>query len=243
MRFISTGFVLFMVAAVAVRTSGGEIPVSLHEFCGSGSANVFDGGPVVEEAFCNTGGDPDVIGGGFLAVDRTSQQGVFGAEAKSKAGSTAMSVLDGTGLSIIVELNTIYRPSEFPGGDNPGGMAVGEFMSVIEFHMVADEMPWNYFLTIDEDSPFFEGSTSIIMENVTQSLTILELTSEAPFVETTLSGHTGDLIRITSMMEGAGNMGPGSRKEYEAVFQMLVLVPEPGTLLLLLTGALMGMRK
>ncbi len=232
---IMTGLALTaLLHGVARAGDIGGFDVVLHEFCGSGSANVFDGGDVVESAFCNTGGDPDIIGGGFDAFDFT-QAGSLGASASASA-SSGINPLTGGGIRIIVELSTIYRPSGFPGGDNPGGLAEGDFMSVLEFRMPADELPWTYYLTIDEDVPFFEGSTSILMENVTESVVLLDLTTETPFIETTLNGNTGDLIRITSTMEGAGNMGPGSRKEYDARFDMALLAPEPATGLMLVLG-------
>ena len=148
---------------------------------------------------------------------------------------------DGTSLGISVDLYAEYAGSLFPGGDNPGGAAKGELFSVMEFVMPAEEIVWIYELRVD-DTIDFDGSTRVVFENLTQSETILDVTSAVVLIQTTLTGNTGDLMRITSTMSGAGDT-PGGRREYESSLGMAFIVPEPGTVLLLLVSALLGMRK
>ncbi len=198
-----------------------------HAFCGSATANVFDGGPPLHSEGCIT--DPSEP---FIALGPSdfTQPGSMGASASASTESSVFAFVDH--LSVAVRLRAAYSPSLFPGGDNPGGEAEADLFSVIEFIMPVDELAWDYSLLIDEDVPFFEGSTLVTVENVTQSQTLLTLTENTNIVHTTLQGSAGDLIRITSDMSGAGSMGPGSGKEYVSWLTM-VFLPEPHTWVLL----------
>ncbi len=234
MRIIATSLVGLMAAMVPARAAGEGIWQWTHEASGSGTANVFDGGPPVFDERSTTGPNDAIMTLG--AVDRTSTPGVLGAEAAATGRSHIESASDTT-FRFVETFLVGYFPSSFPGGDNPGGEAEGELSSVIEFVMPADEIGWVYGLGIDNTFPFpFTGSASVAVENVTQSLTLLELSSEVSTVQTTLNGNTGDLIRITSLMSGSGGMGPGSGKEYEAFLGMTFTIPEPATFFLLLAG-------
>ncbi len=227
-----TTIMLVGLAANAGRARAGEFTFSWHEFSGQGWANVFDGGPPVTDSE-ELAGEFGAIG--FFAVDRT-RPGSLGALAWAHGESRISQLSHEDGIHVRVELSTLYLPSLFPGGDNPGGAAEGELFSVIEFIMPADEIYWSYQLLIDEDAPFFEGSTSVLFENVTQSQTLLTLSEEVLFEEGFLSGNPGDLMRSTSEMSGSGSMGPGSPKEYESTLNMFFIVPEPATLLCLAIG-------
>ncbi len=220
----------------------GAFEIVRHEFCGSGSADLTDAGlPPQSDEFCNLGGPPDTVGGGFWASDRT-QPGSLGAGVEARGGSTT-TPLTGGGLLVNIQIIAIYRPSAFPGGSNPGGVAEGEFMSVLEFLLPSDGLTAPYQFRIDQDFPF-DGSASVEMENMTQSFGILNLDAHVGVSVTPPLGEAGDLIRITSMMQGSGSMGPGSRKEYEAFFELVLLpVPEPSTALMLFFGTLMTTRR
>ncbi len=103
--------------------------------------------------------------------------------------------------------------------------------------MPVDELEWMGVLSIHEPSPGFTGSTSIVVENVSQSLTLAELTGDSGF-ETTLSGQTGDLIRITTDMSGGGS-APADVwlvRGYNPRMGMHFTIPEPGAGLLLVSA-------
>ncbi len=221
---------LLVMALGVGGAKAGEFTFSWHEFSGSGCANVFDGGPPVCDSESLSG--PDYAAMGFSAVDMT-EPGTLGASARAY-GESRIGPYDEDGMRIMVELDTEYAPSFFPGGDNPGGAAEGELLSIIEFVMPVDELLWSYGFDID-DTISFEGATTIVFENVTQSEILLALSDEdtGAFFDGILSGNTGDLMRITSQMSGGGSTGPGSVREYEAVLGMIFTIPEPATLCLL----------
>ncbi len=152
------------LGTVAMQTANGEgVSLSFHEASGSGTANVFDGGPPASHSDSTFDpSDRDML---FGAVDRT-RPGSLGAAATASGASTAVSHDDS--MTVRVDFVAQYGGSLFPGGDNPGGMAEGEVASVIEFIMPVDELDWLYELRID-DTIAFEGSTSVVFENVTQT--------------------------------------------------------------------------
>ncbi len=234
MRTIQCISVIAVIGPLCGVAAGEGIWQWTHDASGSGTANVFDGGPPVSDGRSTIGpSDPST---GFLALDSTFP-GSTGADASASGHSRIESQSDTT-FRFNVGFQVGYFPSMQPGGDNPGGEAEGELSSVIELVMPADEVGWIYGAGIDNTFPFpFTGSASVVVENVTQSLTLLELSSEVSTVQTTLSGNAGDLIRITSVMSGSGGMGPGSFKEYQAGLGMTFTVPEPGAFFLLLVGA------
>ncbi len=219
------GLAVLVVGAGGARAEGIWSP--WHAFCGSATANVFDGGPPLHADGCLA--DPSEPFADVALSDFT-QPGSMGAGASASTRSSVYAFVDQ--LSVSVRLSAGYSPSVFPGGDNPGGEADAELSSVIEFTMPVDELDWDHGLRLIEDAPFFEGSTLITVENVTQSQTLLTLTENTNIVFTTLQGAAGDLIRITSDISGAGSMGPGSRKEYVSRVTML-FVPEPHAWMLL----------
>jgi len=141
-------------------------------------------------------------------------------------------------MEVTVDLRAVYTPSLFPEGDRPGGTAEAELLSVIEFKLPADKIPWEYAMTVDV-STGFDGSTSVIVENVTASSTLLSITEDVPFTQTYLAGTAGDLIRITSDISGGGT-APASAtftREYETQMRMVFTVPEPATALLICVGS------
>ncbi len=242
MKFNSArGLLLCIVlsASVSVAWAGegaGAFDSTWISTCGSGSANVFDGGgPHVSEYACGSG-SIDQASGFIISQSDFTQPGSGGAGAIASGGVDVSNFIDDL-LGIRVDLLTGYFPSFSPGGDNPGGTAEGELLSIIEFEMPADTLEWEYRLDIDNLQPNpFTGSTSIVVENVTQSQTLLELDSETPNVATILRGAQGDLIRITSQMMGQGSMGPGSQKIYASEFRTQFTVPEPRALGMFIAG-------
>ena len=239
--FLIVSFLLasavFFTAAPLARA--GTIWNWTHEASGSGSANVFDGGPTDFDTGATT--EPTDHFMSFLALDFTDTSGSFSANAKAGGRSQVVEASDTT-FRISVDLVVGYFPSGFPGGDNPGGQAEGELTSVIEFTMPAEKLTWYYQLLIDETGAF-HGDTNVFVQNVTQSRTLLQLSSEVFSVQTTLFADKGDTIRITSEMSGAGSMGPGSFREYQSTAEMFFIVPEPQTFLLLALGAIFTLQK
>ena len=232
MRRMTNATVVVLMGLVAGAAAGEPFVLSFHEASGSGTANVFDGGPPVFDEGQTFGDTDDRMS--FLAIDAT-QSGSDAALAIAAGQSRMTLPVQDDQLRLRVDLIAWYRPEV--GGDNPGGMAEAELSSVIEFVMPVDELEWFYRLRIDEDFPF-QGSTSVVFENVTQSEVLLELDAQIPGVTTTLVGHVGDVMRLTTFMSGSGSMGPGSFKEYETRILMDFTVPEPGTVFLFLAGAL-----
>ncbi len=225
--------------AFGVSASAQEFELIHHSGSGGGSAQLFDGGDAVSGSFSNPGTDMTLLG--YTAVDVSTQPGVLAAQSRSVGFSEITLVEDE--IFIRVELDVRYRPSIITGGDNPGGMADGQLSSIIEFMMPVDEADWVYSLRI-QDTVSFEGSTSVIMENVTQNQTLLSLTEVVfPPVFTTLSANAGDIIRITSEMEGFGSTGPAGSRRYSPIFQTSLLIPEPSTLLLFAPAALLMRRR
>jgi len=225
------------VAAIALVSAlpchARQITFSQHEASAWVRANVFDGGPVVSDA--GELEDPLLDEFNVVAYDLT-RAGSFGATAIAFADSEIVSLLDG-GMRVLVEFGALYDPSDFASGDRPGGMAEGALHSVIEFRMPADEIFWAYRLLID-DTARFDGLTAIAIENVTQNKSILTLTEEVFPIETTLRGNAGDIIRITSDMEGSGSVPAGFSASYQygGDLAMTFRIPEPSTLPFLLVA-------
>ena len=223
--------VLSLAGAVA---DAGEFTLLYHEASGSGTANVFDGGLPVSDSV-DVGG-PIVSRISFLASDLTRPSSL-GAGA-SAAGKSRI-IAEGQQMNVRVDFGAVYYPSHFPEGDRPGGRAEGSLYSIIEFLMPADEIEWAYGLWIDETTDF-SGSTSIVIENITQAQTIVSLSSPVSGVETFLTGSAGDLIRITSDMSGSGLTPSGimSTRLYAPTLDMIFIIPEPSALALLGVGSL-----
>ncbi len=212
-----------------------------HDASGEGWANVFDGGPPDYEADSTSG--PDDWSMGFSALDFT-QPGSQGADFYASGGSTILT--SDKELITLVDLVVFYSTSLFPGGDLTGGEGEARLSSTIEFIMPADEIEWFNRLGINVYSEF-EGSTLVVVENVTQGETILTQSEDnAPGTTTMLPGSAGDLIRITTVMSGSGFFPPGIQGigMYNADLRMFfTIVPEPGTGLLLAFAALVGASK
>jgi hypothetical protein len=210
---------------------GNDLWQVTHKVSGEGWAHVFDGGPVVTDSASPRAG---VLG--FLALDYT-RPGTDGASFAT-SGHSSVSASDEQGTFYLdVYFYTAYGSSWLPGGDQPGGEGAGWLTSVIEFPMPGDELEWAGSLLADEPSPGFYGSASVLVENVTQSITLMELTSGSGF-ERTLTGRTGDVIRITTEMSGGGSAPPGYWlvRGYSPSMGMLFTVPEPGAGILLVSA-------
>ncbi len=233
---------LTVLFATAVTAHASEIWQWTHEAHGMGTSNVMDGGPPVMDTGQTTSLSDDRMT--FNASDRT-MSGSLGAAARARGSST---VDDNFGIDssfrVSVDLTVGYLPG-LPGGDNPGGSAEGETHSVVEFVVPVDDMEWFYRLDIDNTFPFpFTGSSSVLVENLTQSSIVLALDSELetekriPF-----PANAGDVIRLTSDFMGEGGMGPGSSKAYAADIGIVFSVPEPGSLSILFVGLIVVARR
>ncbi|NOT02592.1 MAG: PEP-CTERM sorting domain-containing protein [Phycisphaerales bacterium] len=201
---------------------------------GHGTARVFDGGPVVTASSVATPLSPAVF---FAATDFT-RVGARGATYSTGGESDVR--INGDALTVVVKFDTTYIGGFTSQDDHTGGEGGGSLWSVIELVMPADELIWLTRLII-HDTAFFSGDTFIKFENVTQGTTLLELTSPTVFTETrTLIGNTGDVIRISSQINGEGffpaTVTVGTFHSYDASLDAVFIVPEPATLLSLILG-------
>jgi len=227
-----TGLVLTSVLAGGAAR-GESIWAWTHEASGSGSANVFDGGPVVFDSESTF--ELDVPRMSFVASDHT-RLGSLGAGYLT-AGRSSIITRD-VGLLLNVDFDSSYAPSLFPGGDLSGGAGEGSLSSVIEFVMPTDELGLDYGYQSEEDIGF-EGHSTVTLENVTQHETILSFAGEDYILNNmTLIARTGDLMRLTSEMAGGGSVPPNvlAIRGYDARIRMEFTIPEPATLTLLILG-------
>ncbi len=251
MRFKNAGIIVLAVVASGAAARAGHISPGepspgggnnlwqvTHEVSGEGWAHVFDGGPVVTDSVA-----PGPRGLAFLALDLT-RPGTDGASFRTSGRSLTSSSDAEARFYLDIYFFTAYGSSWLPGGDQPGGEGAGWLSSVIEFRMPVDEVEWTGGLSIREPSPGFYGSASVLVENVTQSLTLMELTSGFGF-ERTLSGRTGDLIRITTEMSGGGSAPPGYWlvRGYDSEAAMAFTIPEPSAGFLLVSALLVLRRR
>ena len=226
MRRLPTIISVLLAVLAPSAARGAEFTFSTHLASGSGSANVFDGGAVVSDSATLT--DPTSAEFGFAALDLT-RPGSSGASAIAFGNSSIIEFEQG--IRLLVEFRAVYDPSPFPGGDRPGGMAEGNLSSVIDFVMPVDTLDWSYRLLVD-DTIGFDGSTSIVIENITHPETILTLTEQVA-ANTVLMANAGDLIRITSEISGGGSARVGSTRQYGGDLAMTFTIPEPSTVTLL----------
>ncbi|NOT02588.1 MAG: PEP-CTERM sorting domain-containing protein [Phycisphaerales bacterium] len=225
------------VSAFASTTLGGELWTWTHEGAGQGTANVFDGGPVVTASSMSSPTSPGV---GFAAVDRTrsgSQGATYRTAGSSRVDSYYDAALGGESLIVDVRFSTGYNGGSTSQGDHTGGEGGGSIWSVVEFMMPRAEIDWFVDVRIRQTSGF-SGSTLVRFENVTQSSLLVEIASA--FTDTrTLSGETGDLIRITTQIDGEGYFPPQVTlgfPTYESRLYTFFTVPEPYTVGLVLLG-------
>jgi len=228
MRKFGTTAVFLLLAGVA---SAGSIHFSRHDAAGSGTAQVFDGGPARTAAGHTIGAHHSMS---FVAVDET-RVGSYGGIA-SASGSSYVTELGET-MEVTVDLNAAYVPSFLPGGDRPGGTAEAEINSVIEFALPAEELIWFHVLNSRVNTGF-SGSAFVLVENISSSETLLSLSGTEPETWTTIIGQPDDLIRITTIMSGSGSAPSTatSPREYNARMKMIFEIPEPATATLLALG-------
>jgi hypothetical protein len=230
--------VLFTFASTA---EAGSIWQWTHQASGGGTANVFDGGPTLSDFEETTALDDPTMA--FVASDRT-QTGSLGAGALTFGRSHILGDSP-KNFGVSIDFTVGYSPSSFVGGDNPGGEGEGSLSSVIEFVVPVDGLAWSYLLNLRLDpTNAFTGSTDISLENLTQS-TVFQVPIEdtlAGFRQFDFDAVAGDLIRLTTEMSGAGGT-PAARRSYDSSFRLSVLIPEPGTLSLLLVSVALTRRR
>jgi len=227
--------------AVAVFSTGVVLPVTrgetiwqwTHEASGSGSANVFNGGPMVFKSDSTDGPQDGFMS--FVASDDT-RPGIFGARFGT-GGDSVLSTGGGDAFALALAFDSGYSARSRPAADRPGGEGEGTLSSVIEFVMPQDELSWRTILSVTL-SPGYHGSTRIVVENITKSTVLRELTGNV-FDDSVLSGAAGDLIRVSSEISGGGSTPPGVPGSfgYDVSLLLAFRVPEPGTAVLVLIGA------
>ena len=233
---------LIIISAAVLVGAGsaqaGTIWEWTHQAAGEDWANIFDGGPVDFGSGATKG--PDDPRMPFSALDHSTRLGGVLAASYSTGGRSSVEGLLDT-LRVSVDFRTAYTADFLPDADRPGGEGAGSMWSVIEFVMPADELEWFLSFTIDE-APGFSGSAHLVIENLTQSATLFDLTdSFITFDPITLFGHTGDVIRFSYSASGEGSVPAGviSFNSFRARVLSTFTVPEPGAVVLLGIGALL----
>ncbi len=223
-----------MVLAVAGPAQAGSIWQLTHEAEGEGWANVFDGGPVEYDSAVRLT-DQRIS---FVAVDRTRSSSLGAGYSTS---GVSVVVPGEELLEVRFDFNTGYGASSSVQADRPGGEGHGWTASVVEFVMPVEELAWRLFFSVEE-SPRFDGSMRYLVENVTQGLTVLEVTEGEFLEERTLSGDAGDLIRMSFEASGAGRVeaGVATYAAYDVRVRNEFTIPEPTSLSLLMLGTIAG---
>jgi len=228
------------VISTAVRAGaarGGTIWEFTHRVRGEGTANVFDGGPVVSDSVDTT----LFREASFFALDLTTP-GTQGASF-STAGSSEVRLFEDGTIGLELRFSSLYDPSLF-GGDRPGGVGEGFLSVVFEVVMPADQVQMGFSNSVNV-SGGFAGSTNIVVENLTKSTTLLEITSRAGG-SMVLDDVLGDLIRITADISGGIDFPPGAIVTGGYSLRGLVgfgVIPEPSTFLLVLFGVVFVMSR
>jgi len=245
-RYRNTSFSL-LIAVVSVSAGpavarGGTIWQFTHEAGGAGSANLFDGGPVVSQAEATISLDDSRMS--FSARDSTGS-GVLGASASAIGISDI--VLGSDRLVLNADLSTSYVAESRLGAVRPGGEAQAWMTSVVEFVMPVDRLRWGLVFTVDR-LPSYTGSASLLVENITRSEILVDESGSDRVsfrLDTFLSGTTGDLIRVSIDASAAGSTAPGlvSFGGFDVRVQQVFIVPEPASLSLLGLGALLVLRR
>ncbi len=232
---------LFLIAAVSVNacaaTARGEtIWQWTHEASGSGTANVFDG-EAVDTGFDATIGLRDPLMQ-FSAFDSTRSDIRDPARADYiTSGSSRLFAIDDR-LSVRVIVVTGYFSGFRIDGDHPGGEGGGTLSSVIEFVMPVDEIQMRLSANIALTTGF-TGSIRLLAENLTRLETVVDLTSPGE-IRGTLPGRAGDVIRVSSEIDGSGGVPAGGSGHglYEGEVLLNFTIPEPGSIWLV-GGSLM----
>jgi len=224
--------VLTVVILGFARAQGGEFTFSRHIASGWGTAQVFDGGPPVTDSDAITLGNASRMS---FAADDATRSGSRGAVAQAFGRSIVGTAPDALGIEVV--FRATYDPSLFEDGDRPGGTSEGKLSSLIEFEIPARELIWFYVFDVDRTGGY-SGSSSLLVENVTQSEVLLNLISDSPVTEARLAGRLGDLIRITTDIQGSGSATSSAltHRQYGTVLNMTFRVPEPSALLLFALG-------
>ena len=237
MRFRARSALVLLAAGLtlgAPSARAGTVWQWTHQAEGEGRAQVYDGGPAVFDLGSVSG--PDDPSMNFGAFDVTGP-GTDGASFRTKGRSTVAGLQ--RSLNFAADFSTSYWSRTGPDADHPGGEGEGWLWSVVEFVMPVDELEWMVEVDI-WDTNLFAGSTLIVVENVTTSTVLAEITDEPGFFRM-LTGQTGDVIRITTEMSGQGGVPVGGAGSwgYRTNLSMWFLIPEPATSALLALGALL----
>jgi len=109
--------------------------------------------------------------------------------------------------------------------------------------MPSDVMTFAYKLNINEAQPF-SGSTLVAIKNVTNDDEILALDAAVMhYVTRSYSARAGDVIRISTVIWGAGNTGgPSPTLQYDSRLYLHLVVPESTSLSVLLCAVAMVRR-
>jgi len=177
----------------------------------------------------------------FFAWDGT-RPGTYGADYLTYGASGPQ--MDQERFEITVSVYTGYYADSHVGADRPGGEGGARVSSIFEFVMPAENLDWFYDLRITENR-YFTGSTLVTVENLTQSMMLLELSWEVRNETTTLIGDIGDVIRISTQMSGGGSVPDEvmGLYGYDSSLWMTFTIPEPGSVWLLALGVPVLLRR
>jgi hypothetical protein len=129
------------------------------------------------------------------------------------------------------------------GAKRAGGEGNGSVTSVVEVVVPMDEIEWGVSVDIDQEAEF-SGTTHVVLENVTESITISAVSGSGES-RMTLRGMDGDLLRLTFQAEGRGNAPAGipAIRNYTVEVSSAFIVPEPVGVTLVAIGAIVVLRR
>ncbi len=208
-----------------------------HQAYGGGSANVTDN-PWAVTDFDQTENHDSLMT--FTALDQ-SQNGTT--TYYNVSGSSQVSVNRNNHFAIDVLFDASYVPSEMAGG-TLGGIGRGSVISIVELAMPPANRLGQYQLNMDlvldiNVSDMFYGSTTVVITNITDEYNELARFSSSAVHNMNITQYAGDLIRISSYLEGGGSVSDAvaSHEYYQSHLEVdFAVVPEPGTLVLIMIG-------
>lgn len=238
-RFCLFQRVLLLGLVVSSSATAGNIWNWTYEGADSASAQLFDGGEVVNGVVNVLSVGDDRVLTEILAIDFFD----FGADpVAAVVGGTHVNAND-EAMLVELELLAGYSPSTEPGGEDTGGMAEWQMHSVVELTVPSDGIEWAYSIELDPDtSDTFVNTTTLVLENITDSSVrkIPVLTDHSFRVPISFFADAGDRVRLEVGLAGSGIASPGPSRSLDVEFSVFAQIPEPGALALLGVGTVLA---